>query len=350
VFVWLARYAKVAAVSLLIPLLTVGILYRRHLRYLPKTFNHVEAFYWHPHSGVGLGVFLTSNLVRDWNYFSPLALSSPVLVVVLCAGLATLIAFYALASRFTSQRTTAATPGLILLLLSFELALFATAGRYPFGGEMRQQSIVFPFLILGAFALLDWLLAISPQRLQPAAVVLIALTIAANFSYQWRQVRFADESDMFLPAYRRFIQAFPHPRVVFTDQYSSVLYLMGTNSSEWTFVAKLGKAGLVGVQRIYEFKITGPSGEQQILLRDKDEWNAELGSWYFYDVVANSLRAARVNQADLFFSAHDAADRDPAANRELDSTIRRLASLAGLDVDRLVLYPRETFVHVHLRN
>jgi hypothetical protein len=188
-----------------------------------------------------------------------------------------------------------------------------------------------------------------PPRAFSAAAVIIAFAIAANFAHQWRQIQFLDESELFLPPYCRFTQTFPHPRVVFTDQYSSVLYLMGTNASHWRFVAKLGKAGLVGVQRIYEFEITSPTGERQLLLRDKDEWNAELGSWYFYEVVANSLRAAHAEEADLFFSAHDAPDRDAPANRALDSTIRTLASLAGLDVDKVVLYPRETFVHVHLR-
>jgi hypothetical protein len=350
VSVWLGGYGKIAALSCLIPLLTIGILYRRHIRYLPKFFNHVEAFYWHPHSGAGLGAFLLSNLLRDANYFSPLALSSRIIVVLLFLTLAGFIAIYALRGRFSPRRLAAAAPGLILVLLVCELALLAAAGRYPFGGQMRQQSIIFPFLVLSTFALLDWMLAVSPPRLSPALSAIIAISIAANFAYGWKQIQFFDEADLFLPPYRRFMEAFPHPRVVFTDQYSSVFYLMGANASHWTFVSKLGKAGLVGVERVYEFKITSPSGEEQILLRDKDEWNAELGSWYFYEVVANSLRAARVDEADLFFSAHDAADRNPTSNQALEGTIRTLTSRAGLDVDKLVLYPRDTFLHVRLRN
>ncbi|HEX4232516.1 MAG TPA: hypothetical protein VHZ07_27895 [Bryobacteraceae bacterium] len=349
VSVWLGRYGKIAALSSLIPLLTIAILYRRHIRYLPKFFNHIEAFYWHPHLGASLGAFLLSNLLRDANYFSPLPLSSVIVLVLLCLALVGLVAVYALQGAYSPRRIAAAMPGLILVLLVCELALFAVAGRYPFGGEMRQQCIVFPFLVLGLFALLDWALRVSPPRLLPAAGAIVAVAITANFAHGWRQIQFASESDLFLPPYQRFMEAFPHPRVVFTDQYSSVLYMIGANASHWRFIEKLGKAGLVGVQRIYEFKITSPSGEEQILLRDKDEWNAELGSWYFYDVIANSLRAARVNEADLFFSAHDAADRSPAANQALEGTIRTLASRAGLDAGKIVLYPRDTFLHVNLR-
>jgi hypothetical protein len=345
---WLARHWKIATLSSLIPLITIRILYRRHLRYLPKFFNHVEAYYWHHQSG--LGAFLLSNLQRDWNYFSPLALSSMAIVAILCLVFAGLIGSYALGGRFSIGRVAAGAPGLMLLFIIGELAFFAVAGRYPFGGEMRQQSIVFPFLVLTAFAFLDLALASLPPISIYAACALACVGIGADFTHQWKQISYMDESELFLLPYRRFLEAFPHPRVVFTDQYSSVLYFMGANNSQWTFLRKLGSAGLIGVQRIYEFKITSPSGEEQILLRDKDEWNAELDSWYFYTVVAGSIRAAQANQADLFFSAHDAGDRNPASNQALDKNIRTLASGAGLVVDQLVLYPRETFLHVHLRN
>jgi len=43
----------------------------------------------------------------------------------------------------------------MLVLLVSELIVLAVIGRYPFGGESRHQSIIFPFVLLSGFLLLD---------------------------------------------------------------------------------------------------------------------------------------------------------------------------------------------------
>lgn len=346
---WLARSWKIAAPSCLIPLLTIYILYRRHLRFLPKSFNHVGNYYWEPHPGSSLSAFLLSNLQRLLNYFSPLTLSSVGIAALLFAALAVLICIFALAGRFSLRRIAASTPGLILLLLICELAAAAVAGRYPFGGELRQQSIVFPFLVLSVFALLDWILTLSPSLLAYAAYALIAIAIGANFTYGWKKIVWTDEDSIFLGPYYEFVGDFPHAPVVFTDEFSSVFYLMGTNNSQWTYVGKLGIYGFVGGQRLDEFKITNPSGEQQIFLRDKDVWLIRLKDPAFYTILAESLRDAHVNEADLFSLIQGPFDQN-ADNSAPEATIRTLSSDAGLSVDTLVLNPHESFLHVHLRN
>lgn len=345
---WVSHHWKIMGLSFLIPLYTVFILYRRHLRYLPKEFNHIGEYYWDRHTG-HLGKFLLGNLLHVLNYFSPVRFSSTIVAALFFAALAVLICVYALAGRFSLRRMTAGIPGLVVVVLICELAAAAIAGRYPFGGEMRQQSIVFPFLLLGVFALLDWILALGPSLLTYGACAVIVVAIAADFNYGWKRIVWTNEDSMFLADYRQFVGDFPHAPVVVTDEFSSVFYLMGTNDSRWTYVGKLGMYGLVDYQRIDEFKITNPSGEQQIFLRDKDDWLLRLRDPSFYPMLADCLRDAHVNDADLFTMVQISTD-PTQADRAPASTIQALASSAGLSVDDLFLKPNYSFLHVHLRN
>lgn len=346
---WLYRHWKITALSCLIPLITIYILYRRHIRYLPKSFNHVSEYYWKPHTGGHIGAFLLTNLLHALDYFSPLPLSSFAISIAVCAALAALICIYAIGGSFSLRRMSAATPGLIFLILVSELAMGAVAGRYPFGGEMRQQSIIFPFLLLGMFALVDWMLTLLPRLFVYAACVAIPVAIGANFSYRWKQIVWTNEDSLFLAPYYKFVEDFPNAGVVYTDEFSSVFYLMGTNASRWTFARELDSFGLLRYQRIDEFNITGPAGGKQIFIRDKGDWVARLKDRDFYLILADTLRNAQVNNADLFSMIQGPFDQNDA-NWAPEPDIRALASGAGLSVDRVFLDPHYSFLQVHLRD
>src|SRR4030095_14805598 len=103
-------------------------------------------------------------------------------------GVLSLVAYVGLFRKQSHESLAVGVTGLVLLLLLVELIVFSLLGWYPFGGNDRHQSILFPFLTLTAFILLDRLITyLSVSWLKTGILGAIAVLITANFSYRWHK-------------------------------------------------------------------------------------------------------------------------------------------------------------------
>src|SRR5579875_2489869 len=196
------RFVALAA-AIIVPCWGVWWLYRKHLRLQPTIQNNVVDFVWKPGSSVA--GFLLGGLKADFNFISPIETQSTALFVAIV-----LIAAAVIIVNFRSRpRAAGLLAPVILAVLTGELMVFSVARRYPFGGFARQQSILFPFIILTGFLILDSLLRVLRFRGAKTVVLFVtAAAIASSFEYHWQKFPKTSE-ELFTRDYREFRSALP---------------------------------------------------------------------------------------------------------------------------------------------
>lgn len=182
---WALGNRRALATALGLPFAVIAGFYQTHLKNLPTSFQHVSYFYWAP--GCSRLDFVLRNLRADLNYMLPVEISSAVAVLGLIAVSGPFLASLDLRRKRPQRSLACGALGILLLLLLAELIALSLLRLYPFGGYARQQSVLFPFLTLAAFLLLDRLLSSLPASRvlscsKAAIIAVIAASILADFS------------------------------------------------------------------------------------------------------------------------------------------------------------------------
>jgi hypothetical protein len=293
-------------------------LYEAHLHFHLKPEKHVIQFYWN--ASRPITEFILQSLREDLNYILPIGIPSTTALLVSLLPIVALTWFLILRQDRKVARVASTAPILMLVLLVSELMVLAVIGRYPFGGDSRHQSIIFPFLLLSGFLGLDRFVSFLRFPLMKKLVlVFTAALMIVSFSYWWgRYPKISQE--LFTPEYNLFASGLHPMQAVYVDRFSSIAYYTHTHTWTWQF-----QNHFVEPKRVDSYGLTTPSGEHLILLRNK-EWNFDVRSPGFYTDLAKSLRAAHVSGADLFYIAN----KDQAVLAVTEEAIRVLADQAGL--------------------
>ncbi|MBV9302426.1 MAG: phospholipid carrier-dependent glycosyltransferase [Acidobacteriaceae bacterium] len=337
----LAANRRSALGSIALVLCIVAALYFTHVRYQPTTENNVSQFYFQ--AGDSLLRFLSSGLRSDLNYFLPVEIASTAAMIALfLSGL--FLLFYLVFLHSGNERQVAATtPALIFFLLLSELILLSLVRRYPFGGYVRQQSILFPFLLLTGFVILDRSVGLFRNfSIRNTLLITVAILIAVNFSYRWRKFPKISE-ELFTREYNTFRTNLSRAEIVYVDQFSLIAYYIHTYSWKWQFTKHVP-----GNEKVDAYLTTSPSGEQQMILRNKDEWNFDLLDPKFYFVLADSLRTAQVKSANLFFLKQMAKPDRASVDSDVQ-TIRDQAARFQLAADPIVYRNTEAYATFRLK-
>lgn len=327
-----------------VPLLVTAVMYRLQMRYMPGPQLHLREFYWAPHSGITLSDFLFKNLASELGYFFPAS-------VLTLAGLTLLLlmALPVLVNRLILRRDAAneslrGSPALILLFLQLELMFAAATGHYPFGGLLRQQSIIAPFFTLTGFLLLDWILDATRQSWQRLSLLaVVALCIAGTFFHSWRHYGFAQE-ELASPQYRTFQSAFT-PQVIYSDFFSTFLYFLHTQDWDWHFERSFRQQGRL----VMTYRVTKPNGQHLEFLRSRDDWNFHLSDPVFYTNLASDLRTAGLDSAVLFYQKQEGHRFDAAVCLANEEKFKTLAQAAGLDYGRAVYDGLQAYIEFRVR-
>jgi hypothetical protein len=340
----LVRWRAAWAVAIGVPLLVTAVMYRLQMRFMPGPQLHLREFYWAPHSGITLSDFLFKNLATELGYFFPAS-------VLTLAGLAVLLLLTlpVLVNRLMLRHDAATeslrgSPALILIFLLLELMFASATGHYPFGGLLRQQSIIAPFFTLTGFLFLDWVLDAarwSWQRLSLLAAV--ALCIAVTFVHSWRSYIVTPE-ELSSAQYSNFQSAFTPP-VIYSDFYSTFLYFLHTQDSDWHFERLVRQ----GSRQILTYRVTSSAGQHREFMRCRDDWNFNLSDPTFYANLASDLSTARLDSVVLFHLKQDGQPLDAAVCRADEAKFKALALGAGLDYGRAVYDGLQAYVEFHVR-
>jgi len=183
---WARRNWPVLITAIGLPFASAAYSYWTHgIKFPPPAFEHLLEFYWRP--GTSLIDFVLRNLRADFNYMLPVEMTSAGGALGVLAAFVPLLLYRALFRKQSHKAIGPSLPGLLCLLLLAELIVLSLLRWYPFGGEARQQSILFPFITLTAFLFPDQLIgSISATRrlgwLRFGVLVLAGAGIVFNYS------------------------------------------------------------------------------------------------------------------------------------------------------------------------
>jgi hypothetical protein len=291
-------------------------LYLAHLRYQPAIENNVSAYYWNSHSGIPSWRFLVDNLHRDIGYFFPLSINSNKGLILFAGAFLPAV-----------ESALAAMPPAIPLALFCELMILSAAGRYPFGGEMRQQSIVVPFFVLTGFVILDQLVGGLQNRFtRTTALTLIFALIVTNFAYGWSAFpRSSREID--ISQYDVFRSVFPNPHVIYMDQLSFIIFFIHNHESrvfEKRYNENSQRTPRGQEYFAYRYRTTDASGKPLEIVRDRRVWNFDLSNLGTYQWPARSFRMAGLQNATLFLIPQFGSALKPEAARAAKTNIENM--------------------------
>lgn len=261
-------------------------LYRGPMAHLPDFYYSGEVPWWR---------FLTRNLVREIDLFSPVQLAGRgMLLQVLGVGIVLaipLLLFWWV--RQERREPLAALFPAILLLLTAAHMLGSIRGHYPFGGGLRHQFFLFPFAVATLFLFFDRLLARLPPVLpRRSAIVLLAAGVLLTAYAQWRALP-RPKAPLFEREFAAFREAMPAPEAVYLDGFNLFAFFGHMQKLRWTFEG-LSPDGRLQIWRVED-------GKQTFLaLRDQRHWNPPSDDPRLYGAIRTALDATGASSAATF--------------------------------------------------
>ncbi len=325
------------------PVLAVmAFLFRTNAGENARIWGHLRPYYFGQTAGESAGQFILRNLQNDFNLFSPWTLENQtVFLAILAAFLVAGGGLLWLVRRLKEPKNLPAVVTVIAtFLMTIEIMLAALRDKYPFGGDLRHQFLLFPFLIFCAIALLDRLAAASPRPLAWALAGILAVSIAV-VGYQGFEAYPRVPETLMSQEMEQFDHLFPAAAAVYVDRYNLYAFFMHHDDWKWEFEGRARLAPQVDVYRLTR-------GDRRILvLRDMKRWVLDYDDPSLYADLAASMRSEGIDSVDVFRIGQN---EDQARTAEEVDTYRNLAATAaaahGVCLQRLVIYGGNSFAAV----
>lgn len=290
------------------------MLYVFQVRNSVGLINHLQSFYFDPERSESAATFFLRNLQPFINLFSPIPTGSR----AIAATIAMIIGACFVLLLFRRRRSAAALPALVTLGVFAAIVTASFARVYPFGGELRQQFFIFPFLVLSLVGAIDQ--AFVGRRTALAILALIAVGAGANCVSWWRAFSI-ERTELFTADFRKFATSFGTDRTVVVDQFSLIAYFSQTHQKQWRLIP----GG--SLERVARFDV----GSDVQLLRDRSTWNYDLTQRPAFVRLHEVAGAAQKPEFTLFLLRQ--FPDEPASKRPDDALVVLNARLAGLATD-----------------
>ncbi len=316
----------------------IWTLYRVHAGPLAQIQSHLLPYYYAPHGRETAASFLLRNWKNFVNLFSPFRISSDtaafgILILALIGGL---FSARLLRGARDAAAVRASWTMLITAMMLAGFVLAALAGKYPFGGDLRQQYLLFPFLVLcvaicaqGVAGKLSGFVPVYGRRLLNGIVVVAIVWVSVVRFEQYPK----SATDVAADQIAVFNQLEPAPAAVYLDQFNLITFFIYHHTWHWSFLSLPQPIPGIDVYRLSR----GPA--QMLVFRDKTQWNLEPDDAAIYSKLAQCLRAEKIPDLSVF-SARQAPPKPPFSDVKL---VRRdivtLASGATVCVERLAVNP-----------
>lgn len=322
-----------------LPLAAFAVLYFEHARRWTGRLQHVPEFLFDARRE-GVVAYVARSTTAEVNLFLPVALPLP---VVLAAALALVAVTGVLRTpderpRDVGPRTGAVLVPLMLAIMTIMTLAAGMAARYPFGGPLRHQFFLFPFVILSAMIALDRLAARLPSpRVRGAFVSVTALGCLAG-AVAWMPTFRVTPGLPFAREMRAFRTIFPDTPAVYVAQFSLIPFFVHHHDRHWRLESLSAAHPGFGVWKV------STNGEEFKVCRDLAHWVLDFSEAQLYSNLARCLAATGAPRVAVF----EIGRPDPSANAT--ALIGEHAPQAGLRPVSVVVTPDGLFAGLEPRN
>ncbi|HLM99711.1 MAG TPA: hypothetical protein VK335_10540 [Bryobacteraceae bacterium] len=286
-----------------------------------------------------LWVFLTRNSHDLFNWFSPFPVTGGITVYVVFTAMILAAAWLVyLIRRLTRPENVRAAAALLTsaMLLAIIVA-GGVLGKYPYGGELRQQFFLFPFVILCGCILLDRIAeALNPRPATALLLSVSAVTIGAwSFAFaQYPKIN----TELGTAQMNRFRRDFPSPPAVYVDQFNLINFFTHYHDWRWHFVGHCQDAPAIDIYRVTR------ADQSFLLLRDFARWNLDWADQALFHDLAGCVREQRLPSLTVFYARQQ--PQADAIQRESEVASRMLAGAASqsLCVSKLMVNGARVYV------
>ncbi len=275
----------------------VALVYFVHMRAFVGPQNHLPSFYFQKGGPETISAFLIRNLQNAYNLFSPIEMANAGLfrTVLVLFCLLVIAAIYVMQFYKADGKNAVSGMPLTFFLVTFlGLMLASVVGAYPFGGLLRQQFLLFPFLVLAAFLFLDRL-ASMPQSRQVSTIFLGAwIPVICWSSVDELRAKQIFPDDPFTREVALFESAFPFAEAVYVDQFNLFGFFGKHHGDKWAY------AGRPAGERFSDAYDVTNGTKKLVLFRDRLRWNLDFTEPALYRDINRSLRAGRTKSVSVF--------------------------------------------------
>ena len=311
----------------------LSYVYFTHARAHAHAAEHLQSYYFQPGRGESVGGFLLRNTRALFNRFSPVAVGTlaqfrvVLAALILCAGSLAYLIRNLRRPENARAAATVLTTGLILTATMVS----AVMDIYPYGGDLRQQFFLFPFVILCGCILLDRLAtAIGRPRLASAVVVSAVAAILAGWTIAFAQGP-KITTELGTAQMIRFRETFPAPVAVYLDEFNLINFFIHYHNWDWRFAGHNSAVPTVDVYRVSR-------GAQSLLvLRDRQRWNLDLGDRSVYADLAKCIRSQALPSLTVFYTQQKPPASTQPPELSLPNQIAAFAASESLCVKKLII-------------
>jgi len=315
------------------PLAALVFFYVQHVRFWVGRIGHLPEFLFDPRSERVI-VFAARTVRAEIELFLPSAASG----LVMFAAVATLGAavFLCLTTwrngRPEGQQISAMMLPVMLGIMGVLALAAAIAGRYPFGGTLRHQFFMFPFVILSTFVTLDRIEASLPTRTLRRALVAAVNAGCAVSIVGWMISFSLTPSPPFQSQMATLQTLVPNQNAVYVAQFSLIPLFMYHHDWDWRLKSPASVDSSFGVWT------ASKDGQEFLVCRDLGHWLLDISDAGLYSNLERCLGmtgAPRVTLLQVGGNGFPTGLREPEAS----ALIERLALKAGLRSVSLVTSP-----------
>jgi hypothetical protein len=262
---------------------SIATLYFAHAHLLAEIQGHLLPFYFDKGGHETVAAFLIRNWKNLLDWFSPASIPVPAALGLL--ALALIAGFLSVRADRRAGRFPWTFP--ITAIMLGAIALAGVAGKYPFGGDLRQQFLLFPFFILCAAVFVE---AVVPAMAAVPHAWRVALNSLAAIAIAWvSAVAFMHypkvSSGILSDRMALFDQLEPHPTAVYLDQFNLITFFIYHDQWRWKSIDPPHPIPGVDVYRLTRGR------ETMMVFRDTTEWNLEPEHSDIYAKIAECLRS-----------------------------------------------------------
>ena len=298
--------------------------------WLAAPLNHLLRFYFHP-GQESLSSFLIRNLSGTVALFAPVAgprarFNLPLLAIFLGAVV------WAAAAGRTRAGGRRVWPALFLVLLLLLTMAFGVFGRYPFGGSMRHQFLIFVFALLAGSVAFDEVLHRFGSRGRAVAGVFAVAALAADVYVNRNGYRIPpfEPFEWKRGVVSRHLQGVSAAHL---DHLNTVALMMERYTWDWRWTGHEPAD-----DQIDRYELSGEG--RLTLIEHRRWWRLDFSNPALYREIATSMRQG---SCEVAFGVYQNVYRppwrttSPEARNRLEMAIHDLAPKAGLRVSRIAI-------------